>query len=89
VAAGEAVTLNVFQRIQRVADDENRNFRQGLIVAILIHGFYNFLLFAAPHTNAFLATGTLPLLWLAFRDLKRKIKQATAQDSEAGRNRMT
>lgn len=65
--------------------EEKRYFKLGLTVAILIHGFYDFLLFAAPETNAFLALGTLPLLWLAFRDLKRKMNMAVQQDMEEGR----
>ena len=58
---------------------------QGLFIAILIHGFYDFLLFSTPVFGILAALGIVPLLLWVFYDLKKKIKSALREDIEAGR----
>ena len=59
---------------------------KGLRLAIVIHGFYNFFLFASPDISYLLAVGVIPLIILTFLNLKKKIKSAIKEDSEAGRH---
>ena len=59
---------------------------KGLWFAILIHGFYNFLLFASPETSFIIALGVFPLIILTFLKLKEKMTLAIAEDSHAGRH---
>lgn len=57
----------------------------GLLIAVALHGAYDFLLFAAPTRGMHLALGILPLLVAAFIVLKLLIRSATAEDARAGR----
>ena len=58
----------------------NRFFIQGLIWAILIHGLYDFFLFISPQIGFWISLVTLPLLYIAYRMLKKKIKIAKRED---------
>jgi RsiW-degrading membrane proteinase PrsW (M82 family) len=70
---------------------ESRNERKSLIYkglwyAVLIHGIYDFLLFASPKIGFILALGVFPLIIFAFMSLKEKISLAIADDLHAGRH---
>jgi RsiW-degrading membrane proteinase PrsW (M82 family) len=67
-------------------DEESALISKGLWYAVLIHGFYNFLLFASPKINLILAIGVFPLIIYVFLRLKTKISLAIAEDSNAGRH---
>jgi RsiW-degrading membrane proteinase PrsW (M82 family) len=58
----------------------NRLFVQGLLWAIAIHGLYDFLLFITPLAGFWISLLTLPLLYAAYKILKRKIKRAKNED---------
>jgi RsiW-degrading membrane proteinase PrsW (M82 family) len=58
---------------------------QGLWIAILIHGFYDFFLFAMPVLTPFSGLAIFPLLIWMFIKLRRKIKLAIEEDIKAGR----
>ena len=58
---------------------------KGLWIAILIHGLYDFFLFAAPVLGAIWGFAIFPLLIWTFIKLRRKIKSAIAEDIQAGR----
>jgi RsiW-degrading membrane proteinase PrsW (M82 family) len=66
--------------------EENSLFSKGLWYAVLIHGIYDFLLFASPRIGFAFALGVVPLIIITFINLKQKIKLAIAEDFEAGRN---
>lgn len=68
------------------SDAETRLIFTGLGYAVLIHGLYDFMLFAAPQIGAFLAFGVLPLLVATFWRLKAKIRLAIMEDFQAGRH---
>jgi RsiW-degrading membrane proteinase PrsW (M82 family) len=58
----------------------NRFFIRGILWAILIHGLYDFFLFISPQVGFWISLLTLPLLYIAFRILKQKIKIAKRED---------
>jgi len=59
--------------------------RKGLAIAVLIHGSYNFLLFAAEAVGPALILGIVPLLAASFLRLRRRIRLAIADDQRRGR----
>ena len=65
---------------------ENALILKGLWFAILIHGSYNFLIFASPELGIVITLGIVPLLIVTFIKLREKIKLAIAADSDAGRH---
>lgn len=67
-------------------EDEQRLIFIGLVYAVLIHGLYDFFLFASPQIGIFLAFGVLPLLVVTFYRLKARIKLAIVDDFQAGRH---
>jgi len=68
-------------------EDDKRFFTyKGLLYAILIHGFYDFFLFASPRIGFILALGVFPLIIFSFLSLKEKISLAIAEDLHAGRH---
>ena len=67
-------------------DDKKYLTFKGLLFAVLIHGFYDFFLFASPKIGFILALGVFPLIIFTFLSLKEKISLAIAEDLQAGRN---
>lgn len=68
------------------SDMERRTLlRRGLTVAVLIHGLYNFLLFASAVVGPLPILGILPLLVGSFFALRRRIRLAAAEDRRRGR----
>lgn len=65
--------------------EEKRLIHKGLAIGVLIHGSYNFLLFANPLFGNLIALGIFPLIIITYVNLKRKIKLALAEDISAGR----
>ncbi len=65
--------------------EETALISKGLGYAILIHGIYDFLLFASPKLGLIFALGVFPLIIITFIRLKEKIKLAIADDLHAGR----
>jgi len=59
---------------------KKRLMRKGLFIAVAIHGLYDFFIFAMPVLTPLTGLLVFPLLFWAFRDLSRKIKQAAADD---------
>lgn len=59
---------------------------KGLWYAVLIHGSYDFFLFASPKIGFILALGVFPLIIITFFNLKEKISLAIADDLHAGRH---
>lgn len=68
--------------IGRAKFDQKRDPKQGLLVAIGIHGLYNFLLF----TGSLLGLLVIPLLIASFRRLKRLYAAAQLEDRYYGRS---
>jgi RsiW-degrading membrane proteinase PrsW (M82 family) len=66
--------------------EENSLISKGLWYAVLIHGIYDFLLFASPRFGLIFASGVFPLIIITFFILKEKISLAIAEDSHAGRH---
>jgi RsiW-degrading membrane proteinase PrsW (M82 family) len=71
-----------FARDDRV---ERTFIMKGLLIAVLIHGTYDFLLFSTVFLPVFIGLGIFPLLIWAFIVLKKKIGTAVSEDVEAGR----
>ncbi len=59
---------------------------KGLWYAVLIHGTYDFFLFASPRIGYIFALGVFPLIIITFINLKHKIKFAIRDDFDAGRH---
>ena len=59
--------------------------KKGYLIAVMIHGTYDFLLFAAPQFEFISAFGIFPLLIWAFFSLRKKIKSAIKDDKSSGR----
>jgi RsiW-degrading membrane proteinase PrsW (M82 family) len=66
--------------------DEKSLLLKGLWYAILIHGVYDFLIFASPELGIVITLGIFPLLVITFFKLKEKIKLAITEDTNAGRH---
>jgi len=66
--------------------EANSLISKGLWYAVLIHGIYDFLLFASPKIELVLALGVIPLIIFTFINLKQKIKFAITEDFQAGRH---
>jgi len=65
--------------------EETSLMYRGLWIAILIHGFYDFFIFAMPVLTAFIGLAIFPLLIWTFINLRRNIKLAIEEDVKAGR----
>jgi RsiW-degrading membrane proteinase PrsW (M82 family) len=63
-----------------VARTRNSFLILGLLWAILIHGLYDFFLFITPLAGFWISLLTLPLLYIVYRILKKKIKRAKNED---------
>ncbi len=66
--------------------DENSLILKGLWYAVLIHGIYDFFIFASPRIGDAFALGVFPLIIITFIILKHKIKSAIRDDFAAGRH---
>lgn len=66
--------------------EEKSLIYKGLWFAVLIHGIYDFLLFASPRIGLIFALGVFPLIIITFIILKEKISLAIAEDFHAGRH---
>jgi protease PrsW len=53
---------------------------RGLVYAISIHGLYDFMLFLVPIAGNWTGFLTLPLLYISYKILMRKIKTAKSED---------
>lgn len=73
-------------KFSRTREDENALIYKGLWYAVLIHGIYDFLLFASPQINFILTFGVFPLIIFTFLNLKDKIHLAISEDTMAGRH---
>ncbi len=72
----------------KFADDktQERSFLyKGLWIAILIHGLYDFFIFASPVLGSIWGFAIFPLLIWTFIRLRSKIKSAIKEDVKAGR----
>jgi len=65
-------------------DRERSLFRKGLWSAIVIHGLYDFILFASPGFIPLLSFSIFPLLIIVFFMLRKKVKLAIAEDVQNG-----
>lgn len=55
-------------------------FLRGLFYAILIHGIYDFVLFISPVVGFWISLVVIPVLYISYRLLKKKIKIAKTED---------
>lgn len=55
-------------------------FTKGLILAIIIHGLYDFVLFISPIQGFWVSLLIIPILYFSYRVLKKKIKIAKRED---------
>ena len=69
--------------------EENVLLYRGLLIAILVHGFYDFVLFAVPVFGIVPALSIFPLLVWGFLHLKKNISTALNDDIYAGRTMVT
>lgn len=67
-------------------NNEKSLLLKGLWYGILIHGVYDFLIFASPELGIVITLGIFPLLIITFFKLKEKIKLAITEDTNAGRH---
>lgn len=63
---------------------EKAFFKKGIWAAILIHGVYDFILFAGPDILPLITFSIFPLLIVVFLMMRRKIKLAIAEDIQGG-----
>ena len=85
--AGASGIMGYFIGIARFAQDKREEralFRRGLLWAVLIHGYYDFVLFIIPDAGLLPALSLVPLLVIVHVALARLIKKAKALDSGAG-----
>ena len=66
-------------------EEENKLIRKGLLIAVLIHGYYDFVIFSIDTFGFIPALTIIPLLIIAFIKLRNLMKAAIAEDLEAGR----
>ncbi len=67
------------------AEDENSLIIKGLLVAVFIHGLYDFILFSMPEFGKESGLIVIPLIIVCFFVLRRKIKLAIEDDEREGR----
>ncbi|WP_319560244.1 PrsW family glutamic-type intramembrane protease [Marispirochaeta sp.] len=67
-------------RFAPTADEEQRLITGGLFLAVFIHGIYNFLLFMVPLWGAFSALGVFPVLIIAARMVRDRLRRAQMLD---------
>ena len=72
-------------KFARTRAGERALIATGLLIAVLLHGTYDFLLFASVDYGSALAFGILPLLVVMALAMKMLIKRAVASDALAGR----
>lgn len=65
---------------------EKRLFRTGLFIGILIHGIYDFLIFAHEELGSLTAPALILLLISTSLILRSLIRRALREDADAGRN---
>lgn len=70
---------------------ENKQLEQslifkGFIIAVILHGTYNFLLFAIPVFGVLPALLNIPLIIISFFALRKKIRLAIEDDIQNGRS---
>lgn len=65
---------------------EIRLILTGLILSVLIHGTYDFLLFISPVFGSLYSLLIIPIIYLAFKRVKSKIKKAADLDRKYNRN---
>ena len=68
------------------AADEERFLRGGLMLAVLVHGLYDFLLFVVPYWGPRTALGIFPLMLAAGIAVRQRIAWALREDRRAGRS---
>jgi len=68
------------------AAEEERLLRGGLMLAVLVHGLYDFLLFVVPYWGPSTALGIFPLMLAAGIAVRRRIGWALREDRQAGRS---
>jgi protease PrsW len=61
--------------------NEKLIFKKGLMIAISIHGLYNFLLFLTPNHGWLFGFMIFPLLFYSYKLLKRNINNALSEDT--------
>lgn len=64
---------------------ERSLFLMGITFAIIIHGSYNFVLFATPEFGTFSAFLILPILVSSYLFIRKKIRAAKSEDEIMGR----
>jgi RsiW-degrading membrane proteinase PrsW (M82 family) len=57
-----------------------RFFIRGIMLAIFIHGLYDFVLFISPVVGFWISLLVIPVLYISYRMLKKKIKIAKRED---------
>jgi RsiW-degrading membrane proteinase PrsW (M82 family) len=65
--------------------EERSLIRHGLLIAVLLHGLYNFVLFIVPLAGFAPAALIVVILMFSFRILRLRIKKAIQDDIDAGR----
>jgi RsiW-degrading membrane proteinase PrsW (M82 family) len=68
---------------------EKRYLRTGLIMAILYHGIYDFIIFSMPYVSYWFFALALFFLILGFLNLRKKIQIALKEDLTEGRQNPT
>ncbi|ORC36866.1 hypothetical protein B4O97_04370 [Marispirochaeta aestuarii] len=71
-------------RFAPTADEEQRLISGGLFLAVFIHGTYNFLLFMVPFWGALSALTVFPLLFIAVRMVRERLRRAEIADRKRG-----
>jgi RsiW-degrading membrane proteinase PrsW (M82 family) len=66
-------------------EQERRYLRTGLIMAVLYHGIYDFIIFSMPYVSYWFFALALIFLILGFLNLRKKIQIAVQEDLIAGR----
>ena len=68
---------------------EKRYLRTGLIMAVLYHGIYDFIIFSMPYVSYWFFALALIFLILGFLNLRKKIQIALKEDLTEGRQNHT
>jgi RsiW-degrading membrane proteinase PrsW (M82 family) len=72
-------------KFEKTRSQVNKNIYLGLLFAVLIHGFYDFLLFSIPVFGLLPSTVIAPLIIFGFIRLNKLIKSAIDDDVSNGR----